>query len=118
MRFVGTNERKEIKDDFHVSLPRLFTLDEFDITEPPPPTLKFDVESIVITVFTRTLYFPKGEQELKTIATHKRQRYCFIAEILDADHTIPEESITAKQKALLETDTLENFEGGKRQKKN
>ena len=37
-----------------------------------------------------SLYDPNDEQDFKTVATHKGQRYCFIAAIVDADHTIPE----------------------------
>ena len=60
-----------------------------------------------------SLYDPNDEQDLTTVAVHKGQRYYFIAAIVDADHTIPEESRTTEQKAGLLMDTLDIFEGGK-----
>ena len=59
------------------------------------------------------LYNPNDAQDLKTVATHKGQRYCFIAAIMDADHPIPEKSKAAKQKAGLLMDTLDIFKMGK-----
>eukprot|EP00171_Calliarthron_tuberculosum_P022698 IDg22698t1 len=41
-----------------------------------------------------SLYNPNNEQDLTTIASHKGQHYCFIAAILDADHSVPEEERT------------------------
>jgi len=64
-----------------------------------------------------SLYDPNDEQDLTTVAMHKGQQYCFIAAIVDADHTIPEESRTTEQKAGLLMDTLDIFEGGKKQTK-
>ena len=63
------------------------------------------------------MYDPNDEKDLKTVATHKGQRYCFIAAIVDAEHSIPEESRTAEQKAGLLIDALDIFEGGKKQTK-
>ena len=48
-----------------------------------------------------SLYDPNDEQDLTTVAHHKGQRYCFIAAIIDADHTVPEQDRTAVQKACL-----------------
>ena len=54
---------REIPNAFHVSLLRLFTPDEFERTEPPPPPLqfeghhyRFEVESIV-AVMTFVILF-------------------------------------------------------------
>ena len=60
-----------------------------------------------------SLYDPNDEHDLTTIVTHKGQRYCFIAAILDADHRIPEAQRTDAQKACLMNETLEIFVGGK-----
>jgi transposase len=62
-----------------------------------------------------SLYDPNDEQDLTTIAIHKGQRYCFIAAILDADHSVPESERTDAQKATLMKETLDIFEGGKKQ---
>lgn len=64
-----------------------------------------------------SLYDPNDEQDLTTVAHHKGQRYCFIAAIVDADHSIPEELRTPEQKAGLLRETLDIFEGGKKQTK-
>ena len=64
-----------------------------------------------------SLYDPSDEQDLTTIVTHKGQRYCFIAAIIDADHAIPQELQSDEQKAVLLIDTLDIFEGGKKQTK-
>ncbi len=64
-----------------------------------------------------SLYDPNDEQDLTTIVTHKGQRYCFIATIIEADHVIPEELQSDEQKAGLLIDTLDIFEGGKKQTK-
>lgn len=61
-----------------------------------------------------SLYAPNDEQDLITVAAHKGQRYCFIAAIIDADHTIPESDRRPDQKAHLMKKTLDIFEGGKK----
>ena len=38
-----------------------------------------------------SLYNPNDEQDLTTVAHHKGQSYCFIAAIIDADNSVPEE---------------------------
>ena len=60
------------------------------------------------------LYDPNDEHDLTTVAYHKGQRYCFIAAIIDADHSIPEELRTSEQKAGLLTRTLDIFEDRKK----
>ena len=64
-----------------------------------------------------SLFDPNDEQDLTTIVAHKGQRYCFIAAIVDADHAIPEELRNSDEKAGLLMDTLDIFEGGKKQTK-
>ena len=61
-----------------------------------------------------SLYDPNDEQDLTTVAVHKGQQYCFIAAIVDADHTIPKGSRTTESKARLLMDNLDIFEGGKK----
>ena len=63
------------------------------------------------------LYDPNDEQDLTTIATHKGQCYCFIAVILDANHSIPEAQRTDAKKACLMNETLDIFVGGEKQTK-
>ncbi len=57
-----------------------------------------------------SLYDPNDEQDLTTVPRHKGRRYCFIAAIIDADRS-------DAQKAMLLKDTLDIFEGGKKQTK-
>eukprot|EP00171_Calliarthron_tuberculosum_P000839 IDg839t1 len=64
-----------------------------------------------------SLYDPNDEQDLEVKAQHKGRRYCFIAAIIDADHSIPEEQRTVPQQSALMHETLDIFEGGKKQTK-
>lgn len=64
-----------------------------------------------------SLYDPNDEQDLITIPNYKGRRYCFIAAIVDADYTISEELRNSHQQAHLMLDTLDIFEGGKKQTK-
>ena len=64
-----------------------------------------------------SLYDPNDEQDLTTVAAHKGQRYCFIAAIIDADHSLPLGLRHPKQNAHILTDTVDIFEGGKKQTK-
>ena len=63
------------------------------------------------------LHDPNDKQDLTTVVTHKGQQYCFIAAIVDADYSIPKEARTDEQKAGSMMDTLDIFEGGKKQTK-
>lgn len=64
-----------------------------------------------------SLYDPNDEQDLAVKAQHKGRRYCFIAAIIDADRSVPEAERNEAQKAALLRDTLDIFEGGKKQTK-
>ena len=44
------------------------------------------------------MYDPNDEQDLTTIAHTNGQRYCFIADIVDADHSVPYFERTDAQK--------------------
>lgn len=61
-----------------------------------------------------SLYDPNDDEDLQTKARHKGSRYCFIAAIVDADHSVPEQVRTPNQKAHLMSDTLHIFKGGSR----
>ena len=64
-----------------------------------------------------SLYDTNDEKDLTTITHHKGQSYCFIASIFDADHSVLEFERTDAQKVGLLHDTLDIFEGGKKQTK-
>ena len=61
------------------------------------------------------MHDPNDKQDLTTVVTHKGQQYCFIAAIIDADHAIPKEEWNNDQKCGLLKETLDIFEGGKKQ---
>jgi len=61
---------------------------------------------------------PNDEQDLEMKEQHKGKHYCFIAAIIDADNAksaLPDELKPAYQKAHLMLDTLDIFEGRKKQ---
>ena len=67
-----------------------------------------------------SLFDPNDEQDLERIAEHKGQRYCFIAAIIDDDKSpdvlaLPDEDRPEERKAGLMIETLDIFEGGKKQ---
>jgi hypothetical protein len=65
-----------------------------------------------------SLFDPNDEQDLETKAQHKGKRYCFIAAIIDADKrrpALPDEIKPECQKAQVMLETLDIFEGGKKQ---
>ena len=63
------------------------------------------------------LYDLNDEEDFNIIAHHKGQNYCVISAIVDTDHSVPEFKRTYAQKAVLLHDTLDIFEGGKKQTK-
>jgi hypothetical protein len=64
-----------------------------------------------------SLFDPNDEQDLQVAVKHKGRRYCFIAAIVDADPTIDDTNRTETQQAHLLPETLDIFEGGKKQTK-
>ena len=64
-----------------------------------------------------SLYDPNYEQYLTTISHHKCHHYFFIADIFDADHSVPEFERTDAQNLGLLHYTLKIFEGGNKQTK-
>lgn len=64
-----------------------------------------------------SLFDPNDEQDLQVAVKHKGRRYCFIAAIIDADASIEESERTDAQTAYLMDETLDIFEGGKKQTK-
>ena len=67
-----------------------------------------------------SLFDPNDEQDLETKAQHKGKRYCFIAAIIDDDRrpemqAIPDDVRPNANKAGLMHETLDIFEGGKKQ---
>ena len=58
-----------------------------------------------------SLYDQNYKQDFTTIAHHKGQLYCFIASIVDADHSVPYFERTDAQKVVLLHDTLDIFKG-------
>lgn len=64
-----------------------------------------------------SLYDPNDEQDLTTIGFHKGQRYCFIAAIINEDFNIEETERSENERAGILQETLDIFEGGKKQTK-
>ena len=64
-----------------------------------------------------SLYDPNDKQYLTTIVHHKGKRYCFIPVVVNMDHSVPELYFKDAQKAGLLHDTLDIFEGERKQKK-
>ena len=67
-----------------------------------------------------SLFDPNDEQDLETKAQHKGKRYCFIAAIIDDSRSpdvmaIPDDVRPDVDKAGLMHETLDIFEGGKKQ---
>lgn len=64
-----------------------------------------------------SLFDPNDEQDLQVTVKHKGRRYCFIAAIIDADPLVNETDRTKAQEAHLLHETLDIFEGSKKQTK-
>lgn len=64
-----------------------------------------------------SIFDPSDEQDIQIVVKHKGRRFCFIAAIVNADHSIDESAQSPNQQAFLIPETLDIFEGGKTQTK-
>ena len=93
----------------------LYTVRMVSLNEENQRRIVYMDESYIHKNYARhhdSLYDPNDEKDVQVKAQHKGSRYCFIAAIVDADYTIPEEFREEDQHAHLILDTLNVFVGG------